>query len=55
MTDEQKDKLIAEVEQILKGIDRCEVDDEDGWWETTGGAEFGAAKLKELKELIRRQ
>lgn len=37
---------LEEVKEILKGIDKDEV--EDGWWETSTGASFGASKLNEL-------
>ncbi len=40
--------IIDEIKEILKGIDEQETDTEDGWWETSTGAEFGARKLKEL-------
>jgi hypothetical protein len=40
----------AWLEAILDGIDKDEA--EDGWWETSTGAEFGARKLVELKEAI---
>ena len=41
-----------EVAAILKGIDREEID--DGWWETSVGAEFGATKLAEISALVGR-
>jgi hypothetical protein len=42
------------VEEILKGIDKdCESD--DGWWETSTGAEFGAKKLAEIKSFIEKE
>ncbi len=40
-----------EILRILEGIDRTE-DDEYGWWETTTGARFGAARLEELLALF---
>ena len=43
-----------EIDEILNGIDKEEVEDKDGWWETSTGAEFGAKKLKEIKELFSR-
>ena len=36
------------IEEIVSGIDRTEVESEDGWWETSVGAEFGANKKAEL-------
>lgn len=35
------------VTSILDGIDRTELD--DGWWETSAGAEFGREKLEEIR------
>ena len=37
--------LIDRVKEVLKGIDRVETESEDGWWETSDGAGFGARKL----------
>lgn len=37
--------------EILDGIDRDELDN-DGWWETSTGAEFGEGKLKEVLEVV---
>ena len=48
------DELIAEVERILRGIDKTGTEYVDGWWETSKGAEFGAQKLREIRELIER-
>jgi len=36
----------------LYGIDMDEGEDERGWWETSHGAAFGAAKLAALKVVI---
>lgn len=44
---------IERLHEIVRGIDRDEVDSDDGWWETAAGAEFGAGKLAELEALIR--
>lgn len=41
------------VRRILYGIDIEEYDSDDGWWETSHGAKFGAAKLREIEDLIR--
>ncbi len=38
---------------ILKGIDKDVSQDEKAWWDTPYGAEFGAAKLREVKEFIK--
>lgn len=45
--------MIEQIEKILEGIDKTEMEDENGWWETSTGAEFGAQKLEELKKLVR--
>jgi hypothetical protein len=37
------------ISKILEGIDRCEVDHADGWWETSSGATFGRKKLIEAQ------
>ena len=47
-------EMIAAIERILRGIDKTETEDVDGWWETSKGAEFGAQKLREIRELIER-
>jgi hypothetical protein len=46
--------LIVQIKDLLKGIDETETGSDDGWWETSFGAEFSAGKLKELIALIRR-
>lgn len=40
------------LEQIVDGIDKTEIEYENGWWETSTGAEFGAKKKQELQALI---
>ena len=45
---------IKELRQILNGIDKDECAFEEGWWETSHGAKFGAKKLKEVENLIKR-
>jgi len=40
------------IEKILEGIDKTEVESTVGWWETSTGAEFGAAKLKAITKHI---
>ena len=39
--------------EILKGIDQ-DSGEEYGWWETSCGAEFGAKKLKEVQDLVKK-
>lgn len=48
-----KERLLVEIPKILEGIDTDEVANEEGWWETSTGAKFGAAKLKQLLDLIK--
>lgn len=40
------------IDNILKGIDKTEGEHENGWWETSTGAEFGAAVKEEVKKYI---
>lgn len=42
------DDIILKVKEILKGIDEEQCTSEDGWWETSDGADFGRQKLNEL-------
>lgn len=42
---EERERIVA----LLDGIDRDDLDDE-GWWETTVGAAFGASVLRQIKE-----
>lgn len=44
LTEERK-----RVVDLLKGIDGVECSDEDGWWETSTGAEFGATTLAKIR------
>ena len=44
--------LVLQIRELLKGIDECEIDTDDGWWETSVGAEFGRKKLEELIALV---
>ena len=46
------EELLSKIDALLDGIDRDESHEDGGWWETSKGASFGAAKLRELKELI---
>lgn len=40
--------MVVTIKHILRGIDRTETEDEEGWWETSTGAAFGEQKLREL-------
>ena len=46
--------LIEDIKELLKGIDQTENESDDGWWETSTGAEFGRNRLNNLIELIKR-
>lgn len=46
---ERFDALVEKVVSILDGIDRTEID--DGWWETSHGAAFGAEILRKIRAL----
>lgn len=48
-------QLLEELEKILDGIDKNELDDKSGWWETSEGAEFGKAKLEEIRALLKEE
>ncbi|MDD5068062.1 MAG: hypothetical protein PHN89_00475 [Candidatus Pacebacteria bacterium] len=37
---------------ILDGIDKTEVEYENGWWETSVGANFGEGKKEEIEQFI---
>ena len=51
---ETGEALITEIEKILSGIDKTEIEDQGkGWSETSTGAVFGAEKLAEIKTAIR--
>ena len=43
---------MSKIKEILKGIDRQQIDSECGWWETSEQARFGAEKLQEVERLI---
>ena len=45
--------LERKIPEILKGIDKIELDSEDGWWETSTGSDFGKSKLEEILSLIK--
>lgn len=46
-----RDQLAELIGAVLQGIDQTEIPD-DGWWETSGGADFGARKKDELIDAI---
>jgi hypothetical protein len=46
-------ELLIKIEEILKGIDKTEIDAEEGWWETSTGAEFGAERLRQIRALFK--
>jgi len=52
ITTKERLELFDSIKTVLKGIDQTETDTEQGWWETSTGAEFGWRKMEELKELI---
>lgn len=47
-----KQELIEQVKEVLSGIDQEETENDEGWWGTPDGAEFGESKLKEVITLI---
>ena len=50
LTYEELENIIVEE---LAGIDRDEIEADNGWWETSTGGEFGAARLKALLDRVR--
>ena len=46
--------MIDKLNEILKGIDKDHCEDDSGWWETSSGAKFGAKKLKEVQDLVKK-
>jgi hypothetical protein len=50
-----KKEIINRVQEILHGIDKDEVEEPDGWWETGAGAEFGKERLNLIIELLQRE
>ena len=44
--------LLNEIKNILEGIDKTEVEDVNGWWETSTGAEFGRDVMRKITILI---
>ena len=51
MTRQEADNLKAKIEAILAGIASTE-DNDQGWWETSTGEEFGKQKLAEVLKAI---
>jgi hypothetical protein len=47
-----REEALAQLRSITRGIDADEIERSGGWWENSGGAEFGARKLAELEELV---
>jgi hypothetical protein len=41
--------------EILKGIDKTELEDKFGWWETSHGASFGEGILAKITELFKKE
>jgi len=41
------------LKQILKGIDEQQIHSNDGWWETSTGADFGAKKINEIEQFFK--
>lgn len=46
------EELKSMICEVLQGIDKTETESEDGWWETSTGAEFGRKKLESILELL---
>lgn len=46
-------EALQELAVITAGIDCTERYDDNGWWETTVGARFGAEILRQLEQLIK--
>ncbi len=47
-----RNKIKKDLEVILEGIDQDECDSDEGWWETSHGAEFGERKLDEVLKYV---
>ncbi len=47
--------LEQEIRLLLHGIDMDECENDEGWWETSTGAEFGEKKLEQLLALIKKR
>jgi len=48
----ETERLKKQINSILDGIDRTELDNNPGWWETSDGASFGSLKLKQIMALF---
>ena len=46
--------LTDEIVALLDGIDKDECEYENGWWETSTGAKFGADILEKIKAILRK-
>ena len=46
--------MIDKLKEIWKGIYQDGCNGKDWWWETSCGAEFGAKKLKEVQDLVKK-
>jgi hypothetical protein len=47
-------RLVAEAErnaviELLSGIDQTDIENPDGWWETSTGAKFGAGRIAAIR------
>ncbi len=52
---QQKSLAIEEeIKEVLLGIDIDECADDNGWWETSGGALFGLKKKQEVLAIIKK-
>ena len=48
-----KDLAIKLIKIALDGIANTQNEYDDGWWETSKGAEFGKARLEEVLNIVR--
>lgn len=39
----------AALTKLLDGIDKTQIESDEGWWETSTGAEFGSSILKIIR------
>ena len=44
----ERNRILA----LLDGITECETDSDNGWWETSEGAAFGASVVQKIKEQL---
>jgi hypothetical protein len=49
---EMNKELLNKILKILEGINKEQTESENGWWETSIGAEFGKKKLEEITSLF---